>query len=93
MAGNTVLYEIFAFKLFHRSVREIKVTTVINELIHQLQLFTGIVFEQMLVVFAFLNHLGDMSEQCRWLVLTVGLFAQVENRKTRSKVLVVGGLF
>ena len=57
--------------------------------VHLLELFFRIVFQQMIVVFTQIDHAFDMGEQCRWLELAVGFFAQVEYRQACSQVLVI----
>ncbi|VFS78278.1 Uncharacterised protein [Kluyvera cryocrescens] len=82
--GDAVLHQVFTFQLLHGSVGEGHVTFVNDERVHLLELFFRIVFQQMIVVFTQIDHAFDMGEQCRWLELAVGFFAQVEYRQACS---------
>lgn len=62
---------------------------MIDKPVHLLELFFRIVFQQMRVVFAQLNHFHYVIVKLRRLELTVGFFTQVENRQTRSEVLII----
>ena len=89
LTGHTVLNQVFAFELLHRRVGEVHVAPVIDKPVHLLELFFRIVFQQMRVVFAQLNHFHYVIVKLRRLELTVGFFTQVENRQTRSEVLII----
>ena len=89
LTGYTVLNQVFAFELLHRRVGEVHVAPVIDKPVHLLELFFRIVFQQMRVVFAQLNHFHHVIVKLRRLKLTVGFFTQVENRQTCSEVLII----
>ena len=62
---------------------------MIDKPVHLLELFFRIVFQQMRVVFAQLNHFHHVIVKLRRLKLAVGFFTQVENRQTCSEVLII----
>ncbi len=62
---------------------------MIDKPVHLLELFFRIVFQQMRVVFAQLDHFHYVIVKLRRLELAVGFFTQVENRQTRSEVLII----
>ncbi|MNC36253.1 hypothetical protein D3C75_847660 [compost metagenome] len=62
---------------------------MIDKPVHLLELFFRVVFQQMRVVFAQLNHFHHMIEQRGRFKLAVRFFTQVENRQTSSEVLII----
>ena len=88
-AGDAVLYQILAFQLFNGCVGEVHVAPVVEETVHLLELFFRVVFQQMMIVFTFLDHLHHVIVERRRLKLTEGFFTQMENRQTRGEVLVI----
>ena len=58
--------------------------------IQLVKLFAAVVFDDVAVVFARFGEFFNMVEEMRRLKLAVGDFAQVENRQTRSEILVIG---
>ncbi|CHH39743.1 Uncharacterised protein [Salmonella enterica subsp. enterica serovar Typhi] len=88
-AGHAVLHQIFPFQLLNGSVGEGHIAIVNDKRIHLLELFFRVVFQQMIVVFAKLNHFYHMVVKCGRLKLAEGFLTQVENRQTRSQVLII----
>lgn len=83
------MYQILAFQLLNGCVGEVHVAPVVEETVHLLELFFRVVFQQMMIVFTFLDHLHHVIVE-RWrLKLTEGFFTQMENRQTRGEVLVI----
>lgn len=74
-AGHAVLYQIFAFQLLNGSIREGHITVVIDKRVHLLELFFRVVFQQMIIVFAHLDHFHHVVVQRRRLKLAVGFYA------------------
>ena len=88
-AGHTVLHQIFAFQLLNRSIRKGHITVVIDKRVHLLELFFRVVFQQMIIVFAHLDHFHHVVVQRRRLKLAVGFFTQVEDRQARGEILII----
>lgn len=83
------MYQILAFQLLNGCVGEVHVAPVVEETVHLLELFFRVVFQQMMIVFTFLDHLHHVIVERRRLKLTEGFFTQMENRQTRGEVLVI----
>ena len=62
---------------------------MIDKRVHLLELFFRVVFQQMIIVFAHLDHFHHMVVQRRRLKLTVGFFTQVEDRQTCGEILII----
>lgn len=66
------MYQILAFQLFNGCVGEVHVAPVVEETVHLLELFFRVVFQQMMIVFTFLDHLHHVIVERRRLKLTEG---------------------
>lgn len=66
------MYQILAFQLFNGCVGEVHVAPVVEETAHLLELFFRVVFQQMMIVFTFLDHLHHVIVERRRLKLTEG---------------------
>ncbi|MNH38012.1 hypothetical protein D3C79_989860 [compost metagenome] len=62
---------------------------MIDKGVHLLELFSGVVFQQMLIVLAHFYHARYVSEQLRRFELTVSFFAQMEDGQACCQILVV----
>lgn len=89
LAADAVLHQILAFQLLDGGIGEVHVAPVIDKGIHLLELFSAVVFQQMLIVFAHLDHASDVGVQLRRFELAISLFAQVEDRQASGQVLIV----
>ncbi|SVK47293.1 Uncharacterised protein [Acinetobacter baumannii] len=89
LAADAVLHQILAFQLLDGGIREVHVAPVIDKGVHLLELFSAVVFQQMFIVFAHLDHARHVSVQLRRFELAVSLFTQVEDRQASGQVLIV----
>ncbi len=62
---------------------------MIDKRVHLLELFFRVVFQQMIIVFAHLDHFHHVVVQRRRLKLAVGFFTQVEDRQARGEILII----
>ena len=90
-AGNPVLHQVLAFQLFDGGIAEVHVAAVIQELVHGIELFPGVVQQQLVVVFLQFHQADNVIIERRRLKLTEGFLAEVENGQAGGQVLVVGG--
>lgn len=73
LAADAVLHQILAFQLLDGGIGEVHVAPVIDKGIHLLELFSAVVFQQMLIVFAHLDHASDVGVQLRRFELAISL--------------------
>ncbi len=87
--ADAVLHQIFPFQLLYCGIGEVHITPVVDKAVHLLELFGAVVFQQVAVIFAHIDHTLHLIVQLRRLKLAVGFFTQVEDRQACSHVLVI----
>ncbi len=62
---------------------------MVDKSVHLLELFRAVIFQQVRVIFAQIDHAFDLLDQLRRLELAVGFFTQVEDGQAGGHVLVI----
>ena len=90
LPAHAVLHQIFALELLDGTVRESHVALVVEIIVELVEFGAAVVGQKMAVVFARFGEFAHMVKQMRRLELAISNFAQMENRQTRSQILVIG---